>query len=166
MSTSRKHLNSATPEKALESFGMYPTVIHEWFDQIWNKGHQDAVHRLLTPDGVIHGLAQDGSAATGPEAFLAFYSKFRAAFSDLHITVLDTVTEGEIVASRWHCTANHTGDSLGFAPTGSAVAFSGMTMARLSNGRIVEGWNIWDAAALNAQLGFQIVPPARGATSA
>jgi steroid delta-isomerase-like uncharacterized protein len=108
----------------------------------------EAVSRLLAPDGLIHNLAQDGKDSAGPAAFLTFYETFREAFPDIHIDVHETATEGEIVSGRWTATATHTGHRLGFAATNIRVTFGGMSFARVRNGQLVEGWNVWDAAGL------------------
>ena len=47
----------------------------------------------------------------------------------------------------------HTGDQLGIAPTGKQVGVTGMSMARLRDGKMVEGWNNWDTMALMEQIG-------------
>ena len=133
---------------------MHKSVLHEWFDEIWNQGNEAAVHRLLAENGVLHDLAQDGKDSSGPSGFLEFFRKFHAAFPDMHIKVHETVSEGELQACRWEARGTHTGDTLGFPATRSAVTFSGMSMARIAQGKIVEGWNVWDAAGLNKQLGI------------
>ena len=47
----------------------------------------------------------------------------------------------------------HTGDQLGIAPTGKRVGVTGMSMARVRDGKMVEGWNNWDTMALMEQMG-------------
>jgi steroid delta-isomerase-like uncharacterized protein len=140
---------------------MYDSLLHEWFDQVWNQGNMDAVHRILAPDAVVYNLAQDGKASTGPAGFLPFFTAFRDAFPDLQVMVHQAATEGDIVAGRWEAAATHTGHGFGFPATGKAVSFCGMSMARIANGQIVEAWNVWDVAALNNQLGFTTTPPVR-----
>ncbi len=118
------------------------------------------MHRLLAPHGVIHNLAQDGKDSTGPAEFILLHKRFREAFPDTHVDVHETATEGDIVSGRWAATGTHTGHGLGFAPTNKRISFEGMSFARVKDGQIVEGWNVWDAAAMYAQLGFTMMPPA------
>jgi steroid delta-isomerase-like uncharacterized protein len=138
---------------------MYPSLLHEWFDLVWNKGQVDAVHRILSPDAVIHNLAQDGKDSYGPDDFLAFFSAFRAAFPDMHVEVHETATEDGIVSGRWTSTGTHKGHELGFAPTERKISIGGMSVARIRDGRIMEAWNIWDAAGMRDQLGFKTIAP-------
>jgi len=51
----------------------------------------------------------------------------------------------------------HLGDDLGIPSTGRRVTVTGMSMARVRDGQMVEGWNNWDTMALMQQIG---APPA------
>ena len=128
------------------------TFVHRWFEEVWNNGNLDAVDELMTPDAAMHGLG-DGAGVSGSEAFKAFATRLRSAFPDMRVTVVDTVEEGDLIASRWTVTMTHTGDQLGIAPTGKRVGVTGMSMARLRDGKMVEGWNNWDTMALMEQIG-------------
>jgi steroid delta-isomerase-like uncharacterized protein len=139
---------------------MYKTLFHEWFEEIWTKGDGDAAHRLLAPEARIHNLAQDGEDSVGVGAFLDFFGKFRTAFPDTRIDVHETVTDGEFLSGRWTFHGTHTGEGLGFAPTNRPVSFEGMSFARIKDGKILEGWNVWDAAKMRDQIGFTSLPPA------
>lgn len=74
------------------------------------------------------------------------------------ITLDHMVAEGDIVAARWSGTATHSGDGLGFQATGRQVRLSGMTFARIQNGKLVEGWNVFDQLGMFQQLGAIAVP--------
>jgi predicted ester cyclase len=54
--------------------------------------------------------------------------------------------------TRWSCRGTHKGELNGIAPTGKQIAISGVTVARVSNGKIVEGYVNWDAQGLMQQL--------------
>jgi len=58
--------------------------------------------------------------------------------------------------TRWSCRGTHKGDLNGIAPTGKQFTISGVTVARVSNGKIAEGFVNWDALGLMQQLG--VVP--------
>ena|SRR5579862_9901051 len=138
---------------------MAETLLHKWFEEVWNRRNGDAVHAMLAPDCVIHNLAADGQDVAGPAGFLAFQQSFLDAFPDTEITVHETVEQDDLIAGRWTMRASHAGHGLGFAPTHRGVTIPGMGIARVKDGRIVEGWNIWDAAAIRDQLGFVSTPP-------
>jgi predicted ester cyclase len=86
-------------------------------------------------DLVFHGLA-------GAETSVSLY---RNALSDLRIQVVEQVTEGDRVTSRFVVD----GVSLG-----RRVRFNGITISRFEDGRIVEDWSITDTLGMLRQLGL------------
>lgn len=129
------------------------TLIHEWFEHVWNRGDTSAIERLMAPDAVIHGLQDaDGNQLQGREGFVPFFHRFRDAFPDMQIVVEDTIVEGDKIACRCTVRGTHRGHTLGFAATQRPVDFTGMCIVRVRNGQIVEGWNNFDFATMNTQL--------------
>jgi steroid delta-isomerase-like uncharacterized protein len=126
-------------------------VVREWFEQLWNRKKIDTIDRLFAPDGLAHGLA--GEVMRGPDAFRPFYQTFNAAFPDMHIEVLQTVAQGDMVVAHNRVTGIHTGASLGMAPTGRNVVFEGTSIARVVDDKIVESWNFYDFLSMYQQLG-------------
>ncbi len=91
-----------------------------------------------------------------PESEKKRATLYRTAFPDLRLTIEDIIAEGETVMARWSYRGTHKGDLSGIAPTGKQFNISGVTIARLLNGKIAEGWVNWDALGLMQQLG--VVP--------
>jgi len=136
---------SATPE----------TVAREWFEKVWNAGSEKAIHALLAPDARMHGLpTPDGQPLVGPAAFVPFWQKFRSAFPDIRVEVVRSVTQGDMVAVHCRVTGKHQGDQLGIAATQKPVEMWGMGMARVQDGKIVEGWNSYDFMTMYQQIGL------------
>jgi steroid delta-isomerase-like uncharacterized protein len=130
-------------------------VALNWFEEVWNKGSDAAIDRLLAPTAPFHGLpTPDGKPLIGPAGFRTLYHPMRAAFPDIHIEVVRTIVEGPLVAAHCRVTGRHHGDGLGIAATGNAMEMWGMGMARVENGVIVEGWNAFDFMTLYQQVGL------------
>jgi predicted ester cyclase len=53
---------------------------------------------------------------------------------------------------RWSAVMTHTGDHLGVPASHKKVEISGITIARIDDGKIVEGWDNWDQLALMQQI--------------
>lgn len=138
---------------------MYPTILHEWFHEVWNRGDTNAVPRLLAADAMLYNLDQEGNDYRGPDQFLEFFERYRGAFPDLEIIVEDVIQAGDALAARWSVKGTHRGAHLGFGPTGAPVRLGGMTFCKVRNGKIVEGWNLFDSASMMKQLGFTLTPP-------
>lgn len=120
-----------------------------WFEEVWNKRRREAIAEILAPGAVIHDGATD---AKGPQGFYPFYDLMGATFSDLRITVHDTIAEHDLSCVRWSCVAKHTGDGLGIPATGKSVHTTGMSLLKVADGRIVETWQNWDMLGLMEQI--------------
>jgi predicted ester cyclase len=120
-----------------------------WFEEVWNKGRRDAIPEMLAPDAVLH---EAGTDSVGPEGFYPFFDRLSVALSDLHVTVHDTITENDRICVRWSCSAAHTGEGLGVAPTGKSIDVTGMSIMRVRDGWLVECWQNWDMLGLMEQI--------------
>jgi len=54
---------------------------------------------------------------------------------------------------RWSATMTHTGEAPGLPATGQTVRSRGITIARIADGKIVEGWDNWDELGMLEQIG-------------
>jgi steroid delta-isomerase-like uncharacterized protein len=84
--------------------------------------------------------------------FLVERQRLLEAFPDLVIEVDDCIEDGSKTVARWHVTATHTGDALGFPATNRKVAFRGMSWVEFTDGRIVRGWDSWNLGGLLQSL--------------
>jgi predicted ester cyclase len=69
------------------------------------------------------------------------------------------VTEGDRVAAHCRVVARHVGDALGAPATNTPVTFTGVAIARVRDGQIVEGWNNFDFLSMYQQIGWVKNPP-------
>jgi predicted ester cyclase len=81
----------------------------------------------------------------------------------MQVTVHDTLAQGDQVVARWTATMTHTGPFMGLAATGRKAKVTGMSIQRIIDGKIVEGWDNWDQLGLLVQIGAvpaaQFAPP-------
>ena len=130
------------------------SLIRRWFEEVWNKGRADAIAEMFAEDGIARGLSDDvKNPLRGPKGFLPFHAQFREAFPNIEVVVEDQIAEDDMVATRCSVRGKHTGDSLGFAATHSTVEFTGITITRIRDGKIVEAWNNFDFMNMYRQLG-------------
>lgn len=129
-------------------------LIRRWFEEVWNKGREEAINEMFAEDGIAHGLADEsGEPLRGPNGFKPFFRNFRTAFPDIEVVVEDTITEGEKVAARCTVRGKHQSDTLGFAATQRPMEITGMTIVRVRDGKIIEAWNNFDFMSMFKQLG-------------
>lgn len=130
------------------------TIVHEWFERVWNQGQAGAIEELLAEDARIHGLrGADGGDVGGPAEFRQMHTAFLEAFPDMRIEVEECLVDGDRMAFRCRVQGTHRGAGLGVDATGNAVEFMGMGFVRVRGGQIAEAWNTFDFQAMNEQIG-------------
>ncbi len=130
-------------------------IVRRLLEEFWNKGNLSLADELFAPNYEHHD-ASTPDFGRGPESEKKRATLYRTAFPDVQLTIEDIIAEGETVMTRWSCRGTHKGDLRGIAPTGKQINISGVTIARLANGKFAEGWVNWDALGLMQQLG--VVP--------
>jgi steroid delta-isomerase-like uncharacterized protein len=135
-------------------------IARKFFDTAWNEG--ELLEDIIAPDAVDHStVGGKEKLERGPASFRQIVTMFRSAMPDIHLTVEDEIYADDKVVHRWHLTGNDTGGVMGMPPSGKQLTFTGMTIVRFEDGKIVERWANVDELGLLQQLG--IVPPPPGA---
>ncbi len=132
---------------------MHPneTLARRWFEEVWNQGDETSLETLLHPAARAHDFPAPGHIADRA-TFIQSVRDFRETFSELKFIVEDVVVNDHTMAIRWYLTARHTGYGLGILPTQQPITLSGITMAKVLDGQIVEGWTAQDLTRLIMQL--------------
>ena len=129
-------------------------LVRRWFEEVWTKGRADAIDEMFAADGIAHGLSDEaGNPLRGPAQFKPFHEIFRGAFPNIEVVVEDMIAEGDKVAARCSVRAKHTGDHLGVVASNAPVDFTGISIVRIKDGKIVEAWNNFDFMRMNKQIG-------------
>jgi predicted ester cyclase len=113
-----------------------------------SRGEYEALGELLSPDFVLHPLE-----VRGHQGLVGMIETFRTAIADLRATVDHQIADGDEVASRATFRGRHVGELMGVPPTGREVEFTAIAISRCRDGRIVEEWELIDAAGLMRQIG-------------
>ena len=77
---------------------------------------------------------------------------FAGAFADTRYSVEDLVAEGDRVVLRFETRATHRAEFQGIAASGRRVAFTGIVIYRVLEGKIAESWAEVDFGRLMRQL--------------
>lgn len=123
-----------------------------WFEELWNQGRYEVIDELADERAVGTGQ-QLHDHPINLEQFRGFAKHLRDAFPDFHVEIEDTIAENDRVALRWRAKMTHSGKFLSYPATGKKVNISGITILRISNGKIVAGWDKWDQLGLLEQIG-------------
>ncbi len=129
-------------------------VVRREMEEIFNHtGNLDAAEEIFSPDYVSH--EPTSGEVRGIEGAKQFAATYRQAFPDLENTIEDMVAEGDEVVVRFRGSGTHQGETEAFGPpTGERMEITGITIKRLSEGKIVEAWTNFDALGMMQQLGL------------
>ena len=116
-----------------------------------DKGNFDILDEICAPDYVMH-LANNPEPLTR-DGHKQVIRSFYAAFPNIHHQIEDLIAVDDRVVARLTFPGNHEGEWQGIAPTGKLVTFSGVVIARIAGGKIVELWSLLDLLGLLQQLG-------------
>ncbi|HET8780392.1 MAG TPA: ester cyclase [Agromyces sp.] len=129
-------------------------IARRFIEEVWNNGDLALAEDLLARGLVNHD--PDGHT-TDYDGFLKFIGTTREALPDIRFTIDDMIAEEDKVATRVtiHATQRATD---GAAAAEQPVAWSGIGIVRVDDGRIVEQWADTDSigtaiGALNPELG-------------
>ena len=117
-------------------------VARKALEQVCARGDLELAQECYAADFVDHMGALDFH---GHEGIRHSTDLYRALFDDLRIRVVDQITEGDRVVSRWVMTGSN---------RGRPADLSGITISRMEAGRIVEDWSALDSLELLRQLGL------------
>jgi steroid delta-isomerase-like uncharacterized protein len=124
-------------------------------EEVWNQGKIAVIEELIAHNAIFHDPNVPGGEFAEPEGYRQFVSIYRSAFPDLHFTIHDQVAEGETVVTRWSASGTNNGTLMGTAATHKHAIVQGVDINRYENGKIVEGWIIYDMLGLLQQLGVE-----------
>ncbi len=125
------------------------------FFQAMQSNDQAALKALLAPDFKAYHFGANEPIRR--DIFLQMMNGYEGTFSDQKYTIVDQVAEGDRVTTRTTWEGTHIGEYEGLAPTGRRVKVSGISIARIADGQIVERWIEIDRLGWLQQLG--LVPP-------
>jgi steroid delta-isomerase-like uncharacterized protein len=131
------------------------TISRRVIEEALNEGRLETVDELIAPTFVNHDPSATGELS-GPDGMKQLVEGYRTAFPDLRVTIEDQLAEGDRVATRWTARGTHQGELMGIAATGKEATVTGLSIDRITDGKIVESWNNWDTLGLLQQLG--VVP--------
>ncbi|RUV21347.1 MAG: ester cyclase [Mesorhizobium sp.] len=136
-------------------------VVVRWFTDFWGESCDlSVVDDIAAPDMLLKYSLHE--PRRGRDDIKAFMSGFRAAFPDLNFwATADLIAEGDYVVGQWEGGGTHTGPAFGDflagslpAATGRTMRFTGTTVLKVVDGRIVEEIGLDDGVAALTQLGL------------
>ena len=132
--------------------------------EVWSTGDLSGAGEIFASQYVNHQHSHPDSRqeVRGLEAWKAFITEFRAGFPDFQDEIQLQVAEGDYVVTRFISSGTQTGPFLGLTPTNRRIKWTGTSIDRVQDGRIVESWVNWDMLGMLQQLGATASPASAG----
>ena len=136
-------------------------IVGRWFADFWGKTcNLSVVDEIAAPDMLLKYSLHE--PRKGRADIKAFMTDFRAAFPDLNFWgTADLIAEGDFVVGQWAGGGTHAGPAFkdflaGCLPagTGRKMHFTGVTVLKLRDGKIIEEIGLDDGVTALTQLGL------------
>jgi predicted ester cyclase len=124
-------------------------------DGLWNRADYDSLVHRYAAEFPFQGPTQ--RAFSGRKSYRDMLRELKTALPDLELQVdevywMGNEDEGYITSERWSATATHAGAGIYGEPTGHEVQIWGITQHRISDGRIVREWMLFNELDLMMQI--------------
>jgi steroid delta-isomerase-like uncharacterized protein len=137
---------SATENKA---------IVRRFFEEAWNHKSIADLHQYWSHNNIHHfGIVK---RSAGPDTARQLMESWWTAFPDFKYDIEALIAEDDLVVALVRFSGTHRGVfELGartITPTNRFLCDAEMFVFRITDGKIVESWSIWDRLNVLAQLG-------------
>lgn len=119
--------------------------------EVLGKGNFDMLTNLVTSDFVYHAR---GETIEGVQNFKEWVASDQKVFSDIHYTVVGTITEYGRVATAFLVGATHDRDFRGIPASHKTFETIGVTIFHFDGNKIKTAWTIVDGLTPALELGL------------
>jgi steroid delta-isomerase-like uncharacterized protein len=111
------------------------SVVERFLDEVMNGSRPESAPDLVQSDPLRRRV-----------------EALRAAFPDLHVSIVQLVSSARLVAVHLNATGTHVGPFQGSPATGRAWSSTGTAIFEIGAGTIVDFWVTWDMLDILEQL--------------
>ena len=126
-------------------------VAQRWMDEVWQKASPSAMNEILASDFTFNYAAP--SVKPDREGYKQGVNDVHSGFPDVQFTTEDMVVEGDKAAVYWKGRGTHKGQFWRIAPTGKQVTMAGISIIRITGGKIVEEVGFLNMMGIMQELG-------------
>lgn len=124
-------------------------LAEKYAERVWNKKDLAAIDDFVHPQVIIHSLLGDFH---GLEPMKNIVHTWLKGFPDLHVSNNLVVCENDLVVIQWTAKGTHRGEFKGKKALGKSVSYSGVTIYRVHDTKIIEYWAYLDMNHLLNQI--------------
>ena len=120
------------------------------YHEIWSNGNVKELEEIISPDFQSHFIG--GFEYSGIDGAKNSVLETKKAFPDWTENILEIISQGNKVVTRYRSTGTHLDNWDGIEATGKKVNIEEMSVYHLKNGKIIEQWGFWDEIELKKQM--------------
>ncbi|MCH2505188.1 MAG: ester cyclase [Dehalococcoidia bacterium] len=124
------------------------TIVRRFLTETQNDKNLTIIDDLVADDFVGHT-----AEVKGPEQLMKVVGYTLDVFPALIVTFEDQIPEGDMVVTRYTAKGMQHGMYRGVLPTGEPVSYTVISIQRVVDGKIVEGWRVVDLLEIVHQIG-------------
>lgn len=125
-------------------------LVQIFYEKFWNEIDLGMADEILHADVTFRGSV--GVGATGRREVCDYVVMVTTALSDYRCDVESLIAEGDRAAAKVRFTGHHTGEFLGYPPTGRRVEWMGAAFFTVSENKLRDIWVLGDLETLRSQL--------------
>ena len=124
-------------------------AVHQVFEKVWNQGDTSAADQVFADSHVAH-ISDIPSPINSAVEFKQFVALFRALSPGIFFTIED---QGDKVATRWSVQLQTSSGGPAVESTDESTLVTGMSMHKMTNGKLVESRDNWDSMTAFQSIG-------------
>jgi predicted ester cyclase len=124
----------------------------------YNEGNLALLEEVCDSVYVRHDCAYPDDFV-GIDAYKGYVEYMRTAYPDFNLKLNELIVKGDWLIIHWTVTGTNTGLRGDVPPTGKGIEISGISLARVIDGKMIEEWNYYNLWVTYEQMGFTLVPP-------
>jgi steroid delta-isomerase-like uncharacterized protein len=129
------------------------TIVHR-YTEAFNNRELSIIDEIVADNFVDHDYPPD--LPPGPEGVKLWFNTLFTAFPDSRALIEDVIAEEDKVAIRFQLVGTHEGEFMGLPASGKQFSMTAISIFRIADGKLVEGWQNADRLGLMQQL--ELVP--------
>jgi predicted ester cyclase len=126
-------------------------LVRRLLTAVWERGELEQIDDYCAPDIVLDN--QPGGLIRGIDAVKGFVASNRDSFPDLQFKVEEIAQDGDLVFVYSTLQGTQRGRFRGQEPTNRKAQVKGMSLWRVSEGKVRQGWGLLDVAGVMEQIG-------------
>lgn len=129
-------------------------LVRLFYEKFWNEIDLGMADEILHPDVKFRGSV--GVGAIGRREVCDYVVMVTTALSDYRCDIESLIAERDRAAGKVRLSGYHTGEFLGYPPTGRRVEWMGAAFFTAEEDMLKDIWVLGDLETLRAQLGSTV----------